>query len=218
VSDRITTLPPLDIQDLTNQSFGRLVVLGFAGRVGGHPMWLCRCRCGTDKTIRHSHLTRQGVESCGCRKRDHAATHGRSGSKLYAVWRSMIQRCENPRDRAYRNYGGRGIGVCDKWRVSFEAFVADVGECPGPGYSLDRRENDGHYEPGNVRWVTRVTQQRNRRSNRLITCHGRTQLLTDWVKESSIHQSTIIQRLARGWTPEQALELPPGTRVMGKRT
>jgi hypothetical protein len=128
---------------------------------------------------------------------------------LFDTWRGMIRRCHDPAYRYYRNYGARGIMVCQRWRESFWAFVDDVSPKPSGAFSLDRRENDGHYEPDNVRWATRQDQARNTRFNRKITLAGRTQTLEDWTRELGIAKSTLFNRLRLGWTEERTLTTKP---------
>lgn len=118
----------------------------------------------------------------------------------------MISRCYNEKHHHYANYGGRGITVCQRWRDSFAAFLADVGPRPSPQHSLDRYpDNNGNYEPGNVRWATRSEQQRNRRVNHLLTFQGKTQCVIAWAEELGINPVTIIARLRAGRTIEEAL-------------
>src|SRR6516162_3218907 len=105
--------------------------------------------------------------------------HGMRGSKEYSSWKHMKGRCQNQRHRFYQNYGGRGIKVCDRWQ-KFEAFFADMGFAPTPEHELDRIDNDGYYEPGNVRWATRRENSLNRRSTMWLTFRGKTQCLSDW--------------------------------------
>jgi len=106
------------------------------------------------------------AKSCGCLMREsrarRARTHGMVGTPIYYVWDAMIQRCTNPKHPSWANYGGRGITVCERW-LKFENFLAGVGKRPREGLSIDRKNNDGHYEPGNVRWATRTEQNNNRR-------------------------------------------------------
>jgi hypothetical protein len=128
-----------------------------------------RCDCGTERMLTAATLARGTTESCGCLRREKllaaSTTHALSGHPLYQKWKSMIQRCENPNWSQFKDWGGRGIKVCDGWHdpaVFIEWIERNLGECP-PGRSLDRINNDGNYEPGNVRWATRSEQMRNRR-------------------------------------------------------
>lgn len=127
----------------------------------------CHCDCGEYKWVILETLNNGSCRSCGCMHRVWGAaairTHGMSKSPEYAVWRSMIERCRNPNHRAYHNYGGRGIKVCPEWEQSFESFIASVGLRPSSDLEIERLDNNGHYEPGNVSWVTRSAQARNRR-------------------------------------------------------
>lgn len=124
------------------------------------------------------------------------------------MWAGMIQRCHNPNVRNYQNYGGRGIQVCERWRQSFQAFVEDMGPRPSPKHSLDRRENDGNYEPGNVRWATQGTQLRNSRAAVKLEIGGVSKCLADWSLESGVQASTIAFRLRQGWDVERAVFAP----------
>lgn len=158
--------------DLMGQTFGRLTVVGRAPRNRqGRAQWHCRCVCGGETTVRSDVLRRGRSASCGCMKREIVAAlhtvHGHAGRgsehPLYWVWMGMKERCRNPRNDRYAYYGGRGIVVCERW-ASFEHFLSDMGERPGAGYSLDRIDNDGNYEPGNVRWATGKQQAANRQA------------------------------------------------------
>jgi len=140
---------------------------------------------------------------------DAVRTHGRWDSPEYRIWASMIQRCHNPRCRSYANYGGRGIFVCDAWRNSFAAFLADIGERPMKTLTLERIDNDRGYEPGNCRWATRADQQKNRRETRLITFNGRTEPALVWSREVAVSYRTILRRLDAGWPAEDILTVTP---------
>lgn len=129
-----------------------------------------------------------------------------SPSKIYRVWRNMLNRCHNPNVPAYKNYGGRGITVCESWE-KFENFLADMGEQP-VGKTLDRINNDGNYEPGNCRWATPAEQIRNRRTTTLLTFGGVTQCIADWAAEIGIGDATLRHRLKIGWPVEKALTTP----------
>lgn len=130
---------------------------------------------------------------------------GRTPSPEYTAWRHMKSRCLNPRDKRYADYGGKGITVSDRWRNSFEAFLADVGERPGPEYSLERHDNRGHYETWNCYWATRSEQQRNTRRTRKLTFEGKTLTAVEWAKERGIPAKTLYSRLRLGWSVERAL-------------
>jgi len=125
---------------------------------------------------------------------------------LYKVWSSMIQRCTNHRNAKYPEYGGRGISVCDRW-MDFDLFYLDMGDKPFPDAQLDRINNDKGYEPGNVRWVSRKENQRNRRANHQLTFNGATKCLVEWEEETGIKANTILTRIRRGWTAGESLGL-----------
>jgi hypothetical protein len=120
----------------------------------------------------------------------------------------MKSRCDNPNNRFFSHYGGRGISVCDRWRSDFRNFLADLGPKPSPRHSLDRIDNDGIYEPGNCRWADRGTQANNKRNNRLITIGGISLTIPQWAKRSGIECPTLKGRLRRGWSPERAISVP----------
>lgn len=123
---------------------------------------------------------------------------------LHQLWRLMLSRCQQPRNKQFKHYGGRGIKVCERWQ-NFDNFCADLGPRPSPEMQIDRIDNNGNYEPENVRWATRAQQCRNRRSNINLTFAGRTMCMKDWAAEVGIGPPTILTRLQRGWSVEQAL-------------
>ena len=125
----------------------------------------------------------------------------------------MRRRCLNPNVKSYPDYGGRGITVCDRW-AKFINFWNDMGPCP-EGLELDRKDNDGNYEPGNCRWVPRSVQAKNKRNNRLLTAHGQTKTLAEWARELNMTHGAIHYRLRTGWSVERALSLPKTARGGG---
>lgn len=133
----------------------------------------------------------------------------RSHHELYSTWSNMIDRCHNPNSKSYRAYGAKGIRVCERWRGSFEAFISDVGPRPSAEYSIDRYpDNAGNYEPGNVRWATRIEQRRNRPDNRVITVDGVTATAAELADKYGMPRSVVHGRLCLGWSPDEALKLP----------
>lgn len=130
----------------------------------------------------------------------------RERALTYKVWHAMRKRCSDPSYDNYRRYGARGIKVCERWE-SFDAFIEDMGMQP-PGMILDRRDNDGDYEPKNCRWVTPSESCRNTSRNRFYTAHGKTQCLVDWAKECGLSQQALWARLNKGWSFEEAISLP----------
>lgn len=134
--------------------------------------------------------------------------HGLSYTPEYRAWQTARLRCIEPTNQAWPSYGGRGIRMCERWLNSASAFVADMGPKPSPKHELDRRDNDGHYEPGNCRWVLRTTNDRNRRSNRLVTFNGETHAMAEWCERFGLPQDTATWRLRNGWTPEATFTTP----------
>lgn len=155
--------------ELYGLTFSYLTVISRVRSNRGGTYWKCKCICGNTTIVRGSSLVRAkgGTKSCGCRK-GVIEIHGMSYTTEYGAWHSMIQRCINPNMENFTDYGGRGIKVCDRWRNSFLAFFEDMGPKP-KGYTLDRINTDGDYEPTNCRWADWETQQNNRRNNTLIT-------------------------------------------------
>jgi hypothetical protein len=200
--------------DLVGQKFGRLAVLSLLPKDGPDRRWLCRCDCGASIITKGKTLRAGESTSCGCRRREEFISrntkHGGAHTKTFKIWTAMKQRCENQRCRQYADYGGRGIRVCERWAM-YANFVADMGEKPD-GMSLDRINNDGHYEPGNCRWATHAQQARNTRRNIQVEFNGKTQTLTDWAKSLGIHPQSLYSRIYKhGWPLERALTLPPDT-------
>jgi len=202
--------------DLTGQMFGRLIVEQRDGKQNGHRIWRCRCTCtaATVVYIPVSHLRSGNTTSCGCVKREGARERARKhdgyGSPEYRAWIAMIQRCTNAKLAGFHNYGGRGIKVCANWQKSFAAFLVDVGQRPSEQHSLDRYpDNDGHYEPGNVRWATRKEQAHNSRKVRCVTVDGLTLPISEWARRVGLSMTTLHSRLTKlGWTPERAVATP----------
>lgn len=158
--------------DILGKRFGRLVAATYRSK----GIWRCRCDCGSEKLAHRQSLILGQIKSCGCYRRSrasrlnlaHGHTRNRAPTSEYVIWRGMKQRCLAPKNISYRRYGGRGIKVCARWlngdgiRSGYECFFADMGKRPSRYHSIDRRDNDGNYEPSNCRWATAIEQQNNK--------------------------------------------------------
>lgn len=190
---------------LAGQRFGRLTAVApTEARLDGRVIWRCLCDCGEEKFAKSVNLKLGKTKTCGkCDKEPSRKTH----RPTYGIWEKMRRRCESPLDPAYSYYGGRGIFVCERWRV-YENFLADMGERP-PGLTLERVNNDMGYSPDNCRWATRLEQQRNRRVNRRLSLNGETKCLSEWADILGINRETLRGRVAiHGWSDEKALTEP----------
>ena len=201
----------MKLLDMTGQVIGKLTVLNRV-HAPKQARWLCRCQCGKETVVPGYELRKGLVISCGCAKAERASklnlSHGKSKSKIYRIYKNMINRCYFTKRADYSRYGGKGITVCDKWRYSFENFYADMGDCP-EGHSIDRINSNGNYEPSNCRWATIVEQQNNRSSCINIFYLGKTKTLTEWCSELNLPYKTIRTRISNyGWEPIKALTTP----------
>jgi hypothetical protein len=194
--------------DLSDQRFGRLRVISRAGKNKHNQLlWNCECDCG-QKCVCLGFVMRRGeTQSCGCLHREITSTinasHGMAGTPIYAIYRSMMQRCYDKNSQAYNRYGGRGINVCDQWQ-QFEGFYDAMGDKP-KDMSLDRIDNNGDYSPENVKWANAKTQANNRKSNVVLEHNGKKQTMQQWSDELGLKVGTVWARLNRGWNISQAL-------------
>jgi lambda repressor-like predicted transcriptional regulator len=188
------------------QKFGRLTVIDYWDTKDRKRRWLLSCKCGNLVVETLPQLKARKRTSCGCfvieRKTKHGYARRGDYSTTYRAWRDMLGRCR-PNSQNWKHYGARGIKVCERW-LSFANFLADMGERPA-GLSLDRKDVNGDYEPGNCRWATTIEQRRNTRRNKFLTYGGQTKTLAEWAEEKGLHRNTLYYRLKRGWTLERAL-------------
>lgn len=183
----------------------------------------CQCTCGQETILPHNTLHSGNTKSCGCLQREAAkrvgaqkGVHRESGlagvrpqSKEYRAWLNMKRRCLDTKGRRYADWGGRGITVYPQWLTSYETFLAYIGRAPSSHHSLDRIDNDGPYQPGNVRWATRTEQGLHTRQTPYLTFQNETLSLNQWEDRIGFPHGTLHSRLNRyGYTIEQALTLP----------
>lgn len=171
-------------------------------------MWVCRCDCGTVKEVNKKNVKAGLSKSCGCLNLENLTKHGLSKTAEYSTWKAMIGRVDDLKSNRAKDYAGRGIKVCQRWRDSFEAFYEDMGPKPSDDHSLDRKDNDGDYCPENCRWATRSEQQRNKRTTNQYTLNGKTQSAVAWAEEYGVPEGVLWYRLSRGWDLETALVTP----------
>lgn len=201
--------------DLTGRRFGRLTVIKrVENDKWGKSRWLCRCSCEDENEtiVLDRCLKNSQTRSCGCLQKEIATKHGHNRvnetTEFYKSWANMIQRCTNPKNKQWKDYGGRGIMVCKRW-MKFENFLEDMGKDWKSGLTIERIKNNKGYYKENCKWATREQQQRNRRNNRLIPCFGKTQCLAAWAEEYNIPYGTLLARINRlGWSIKKALITP----------
>lgn len=200
--------------DLRNKRFERLVVVKKSHRKNNKVMWECLCDCGNTTFVSTYYLTSGKIRSCGCLHKEQliarSTSHNQRGTHLYSVWRSLRQRCNNPNSIQYKDYGGRGITVCDEWNAHFEPFY-DWAMANGydEGLTIDRIDNNKGYSPDNCRWANRTTQCNNTRSNHRITYKGATHTLSEWTRITGLSYVCLRQRINNlHWSVKKALTTP----------
>lgn len=196
-----------NIENYINKKYNRLTIKSVNGEVKGKSStWLnCQCECGNMKVIRFDYVINGRTKSCGCYRKDNAMkqsknkkTHKHSNTRLHTIHRAMKRRCYDERIEKYKNYGARGIKVCDEWLNDFESFY---NWSHANGYNdtltIDRIDNNGNYEPNNCRWVDQYTQQNNRTNNIQVEYQGKTQNISQWSKELNISYGKLYNRIVK---------------------
>jgi len=191
--------------DEAGNRYGRLLVIEVGGRRRTVPLWRCLCDCGKEVLSEGAALRSGRHRSCGCLKKDggkqRLTTHGLGRIPEAAIWNSMKQRCSNPNTLGYANYGARGVKVCERWRESLTNFLEDMGRRPSPLHSVDRKDNDGDYEPSNCRWATLVEQHSNTRRNVFVLHEDEEITVAEWARRHGVHVQTAWGRYRRGEIP-----------------
>lgn len=201
------------LKDITGQRFGLLTVVKRSPPRPGYrgTLWECACDCGNVRIVDGVNLKSGRNRSCGKhrpkkRSRRRKDYKGQAHATMKTIWGGMVSRCTNSNDPLY---GGRGIKVCARWR-KLANFIADMGYRPSPQHTLDRYpDNNGNYEPGNVRWATPTEQANNRRSSRFLTALGKSMTVAQWGRETGLGESCIDQRVrVLRWSDEKAVTTP----------
>lgn len=199
----------LGFEDLTGARFERLTVLGLHGMRGRKRYWECQCDCGKVRFVEGSALNRGRSLSCGCIRKDRAyRTHGMHDTRQYHIWENMKARCSNEKCMYYKFYGGRGIQVCERW-LTFAAFWEDMRDGYADHLTIDRKDCNGDYEPGNCRWATIDEQKANVRSNIWLAFRGERKTRAQWAKALGFRPGMILKRIRAGWSVDEALSTPP---------
>lgn len=219
----------MNSKNVIGMRFGRLVVLEKSPSVSSgnktYSMYKCKCDCGKLKNVRRDGLLSGNTKSCGCLSREilslktimRCTKHNLSSHPLYRIWKGMKRRCNNPNDKSYKNYGGRGITICKEWQDDFKSFYEWA---LNNGYSyqklanginkltIDRINTDGNYEPLNCRWVTQKEQMRNVKYNKLYKVDGKIITEAEVCEKHNVHVATFRARIKKGMSVEDALNTP----------
>lgn len=199
-------------KDLTGQKFGRLTAVEHVGTKKGQTMWKCICDCGNTSIIGYPNLITGNTKSCGCLNSETArkalTVHGLYGSRLYHTWRGLRQRCNNPKAKAYPNYGGRGISCCEEWNDFAVFYEWAMHNGYAENLTIDRINNMEGYHPSNCRFSTRKEQANNRRSNLWYEYSGELKNVQQWSDSCGIKYETLSNRLKTGWSIEKAITTP----------
>jgi hypothetical protein len=196
--------------------YGKLTILNTGQIFNTYRYYaLCKCECGKEKFIRIDSIRSGHTISCGCEQLISATKHGCWHSPIFNNWRNMMDRCFNPLNKRFHDYGGRGITVCERWQNIIN-FIKDMEPTYKEGLTIDRINNDGNYEPSNCRWATRKQQNRNCRRNINFTHNGETHCLQEWSEILNIPYVLLWDRIFRGWTFEKSISTPKITTFLPK--
>lgn len=202
-------------KDLIGKTFGRLTVIGRSSNdKRGKSRWECRCECGNIKTILADSLVSGKTKSCGCYRKETAprnnpAKHGMSRTRLWTIWCGMKSRCYYPKNIAYKDYGGRGIRVCDEWLHDFVSFLNwSMKNGYAENLTIDRIDCNGNYDPSNCKWSTYEEQENNRRDTVFLSISGINLPVSEWARKVGISAATLRWRMKNGWRENEILMRP----------
>lgn len=203
------------MEDIINKRFGKLTVVRFLGKKEiknkSRYFYECKCDCGNIVIRERTNLNSNRMCSCGCYRKIQNKKHGlwSYDNKLYAVWQTMKARCLRKTNEKYKDYGGRGITICDEWKNDFVAFNNwALANGYKEGLSIDRIDNNGNYEPCNCRWITNAEQARNKRNNVFIEFNNETHCIVEWAEILNVNYKALHRRLKAGWSIEKAFLTP----------
>ncbi len=206
--------------NLTGLRFGRLTVLSFCKKGNNyHTFWNCKCDCGNNVVVDGRHLRSGGTKSCGCYRNERIkktnSTHGLRQNRIYSIWRNMLNRCKLKTNKAYTDYGARGIKVCEDW-LKFEGFYNwAINNGYNEKLTIERINNNGNYEPNNCKWATMEEQGNNKRNNKIIDINGIKKTFAKWCKEYNIKEYVVRNRLKYGWATIEAFSIPVRKKARG---
>lgn len=210
------------LENIEGKRFGKLTAVRYVGHIGGsspRTAWECKCDCGGNAICLTTNLKMGTSKSCGCWKKEKSTKHGcgKPATPEYRSWHAMKSRCNNPNNAHYKNYGGRGITVCDEWKNDFTAFLNDMGKKPTTKHTLERIKNNKGYYKKNCRWATRKEQQNNLRTTRFIRFRGKVKPITEWAAVMGFSGGVIRERLKIGWSIKRALTTEVNKRSKSKQ-
>lgn len=189
--------------DISGNKYSKLTVISYMGI----SYWKCQCECGNISRVKTGDLKNGNTKSCGCTTKN--TKHNLSKTSEYVAWTDMKGRCNNSNYKNYKDYGGRGIKVHERWLNSFENFIEDMGNKPSKNYSLDREDNDGDYTPDNCRWVTIREQNLNKRNTLLFEYNNVAKPLSKWCEELNLNYREIKRRIkTKKWDINMVLSIP----------
>ncbi|MEK5334405.1 hypothetical protein [Lysinibacillus sp. FSL W8-0992] len=195
-------------KDLSGSTFKRLTVIKLYDTVTSKngnrsTRWLCKCSCGKEKVIFRTNLTSGQSTSCGCYQKEIVSTHNLTNHRLYSIWLEMKKRCFDKNRKSYKNYGGRGITICDEWKVFYNFYNWSINNGYLDSLTIDRIDNDGNYEPKNCRWTTRLVQNNNTRKNVFVDVGGERKTLSQLAREYDLSPNTIKYRMNNGYEDKE---------------